>query len=116
MDQEKRDKLRSHLAGVHGEHPQRAYLANAAFDSILAGVDELAKLGHRFELVAFEASPPQEWPKMYYHDALAPSGFTVDSEDEVPSGPGWRTTPLSAPVAETPPSPPLARSVPREAP
>jgi hypothetical protein len=98
MDQEKRDKLRSHLADTHREHPQRAYLANAAFDSILAGIDELAKLGHRFELVAFEASPPQEWPKMYYHDALAPGGFTVDSEDEVPSGPGWRTTPLPAVV------------------
>lgn len=86
--------LKTYLGEAHLMHPQRAFMAQAALETIRGGIGELAKLGHQFHLV--EIAPQatsREWPRMYYHDRFGQR--TVANELEASKlEPGWRTTPL----------------------
>ncbi len=94
-----RSELAEELAAQHADTPQRAALTDLALKSIYTGIDELASLGHTFELVRGSTQPVREFPKMMYHDDLAAGGREIDSQVEQDRlGLGWRDRPIAVPV------------------
>jgi len=103
-----RDEYKAQLANEFLSQPQKAYLAEMALSSIFSGIDELAKLGHKFELAPVVASAVAEWPKMLYRDVKDSDGRVLRVENHTVAGPdevgrlgeGWRDAPLAeAPVS-----------------
>lgn len=94
--------IRSALAKVHAGLPQRASMADSAISAAFAAIDELAKLGHTFELVEGVKPAPVEFPKMFYKDG--PQGLvTVTAASAVEAaklGKEWRTTPSPKPIPQ----------------
>src|SRR5665213_1811107 len=102
-----RDEYKTQLANEFLGAPQKAYLADMALGQIFSGIDELAKLGYKFELAPTTIPKPAAWPKMVYRDVKDPEGkvirvenHTLNSQDEAGRlGDGWREAPLAeAPV------------------
>lgn len=85
--EELKDKIRSANDGS----PQRIYHALEGLEMVRAGLAELAKYGHRFDLIETDASPPIEWPKMLYNGAKT---IIVESAEEAEKlGPEWSHKP-----------------------
>lgn len=82
--------IKSTILETHSDNPQRRQMAQMALDAIDAAVVELAKLGHRVELVLADSPAPQEFPKMLYHSQF-PGGLEVASKkmEEEFIGKGW---------------------------
>src|SRR5665213_3047670 len=100
-----RDEYKAQLANEFLGAPQKAYLADMALGQIFSGIDELAKLGHKFELAPTQVLPVVDWPKMMYRDVKGPDGkvlrvenHTASNQDEARGlGAGWRDAPLAEP-------------------
>jgi len=68
------------LRSRHSDHPQRGYAAQAALSAIYEGINELAKLGHSFQLIEGVKAEAKEYPKTLYHESELP--IQVDSREE----------------------------------
>lgn len=89
-----KDELKGKLALQFALEPQKAYQANSAIAGVFAGLEELAKLGHTYQLVEGASALPLEFPKMVYSDSLAPYELVVNSQDELEALPqGWDVHP-----------------------
>ncbi len=101
------EELRSKLAELHAEHPQRQQLANHAMNLVEEGIAQLARLGHYFHLSESAASEPEAFPKMVYRDAGSQRIVESEAELTVAKKEGWREHPAV-------PAVPAARTVPRK--
>lgn len=84
--------------------PQKLALASMGIDGIQAGIDELAKLGERFEVRAWEPPPPE--PSVQAKPA-SPAGTTTAAAGAAAAGAGAPkvtvATPKPAAAPATPP-------------
>lgn len=86
--------LRAKAQEREASNPQRAYLAVRALSHAEEAIGELAKLGYRYHLTEGDAPAAQEWPKMLYHDKLAPEGQVFENLDATKDlEAGWHDRP-----------------------
>lgn len=94
MPLENWSSIKEYLALHHAADPQKAYMAQAALAAVKAGLAELAKLGHNFDMIEADAKAGfVEWPKMFYH--ANHGSLTVESPADADNlGSGWSDKPI----------------------
>lgn len=97
--------LKTWIEGIHWGNPQRVALGQMAVDQIREGIENLAKLGHSFQLSQVDPRSivPEEWPKMFYHSELGEQ-VVVNAEEAKKLESGWQTRPIAeaAPLDASP--------------
>ena len=59
--------LEKELQSKYEGSPQRQTLCALALADIRSALSSLGHLGHHYDLIESEQTPPQEFPKMFYH-------------------------------------------------
>lgn len=85
--------LHSKLAARNEGSTQRQHLARLALEAARQAINELAALGHSFELK--ESAPPEvrEFPKMLYHPTGGQREVGSEREQEAAMNDGWDVHP-----------------------
>lgn len=94
-------QLKQKLLAEHHQAPQVAQVILHSFALLEDALRQLAQLGHPFHLQAGQPPAGEVWPKMLFHQQIAPNGREVlclaDAKD---LGPGWHYTALAAQLDE----------------
>ena len=90
--------LKTEISAQYSSNPQLSWYLNSVIESVKAGLETLARHGHLYDLIEGTAKPPEEFPKMMYHQTIGALGVENQADQEA-LGPGWQEKPFGGPEA-----------------